>query len=121
MTTERNIRHTIIVDDNVDVFNETEVLNAVSTRFQAERGMKVIPNAMGVDRQTISEPCARPGPLHEARRPMIASDLDAPSAGHRVACDDASHFTREYKRLFGEPPLGEVRGVRSAVAPTADL
>lgn len=47
MTTEPNIRHTIIVDDDVDVFNETEVLNAMSTRFQADRGMKVIPNALG--------------------------------------------------------------------------
>ena len=57
--------------------------------------------------------------LQEARRLMIGGDLDAASVGHRVGYEDASHFTREYKRLFGEPPVRDVQRVR-AVA-TADL
>src|SRR5207245_8095462 len=57
--------------------------------------------------------------LQEARRLMIGGDVDAASAGHRVGYEDASHFTREYKRLFGEPPVRDVQRVR-AVA-TADL
>ena len=40
--------------------------------------------------------------LQEARRLMLGEDLDAASAGYRVGYDDASHFTREYKRLFGD-------------------
>jgi AraC-like DNA-binding protein len=39
--------------------------------------------------------------LQEARRLMLGEDLDAASAGYRVGYGDASHFTREYKRLFG--------------------
>ncbi len=47
MTTEPNVRHVWIVDDDVDVFSDQEVLTAMATRFQADRQMKVIPNAMG--------------------------------------------------------------------------
>jgi Mrp family chromosome partitioning ATPase len=32
---------------------------------------------------------------------MLGEDLDAASAGYRVGYGDASHFNREYKRLFG--------------------
>jgi AraC-like DNA-binding protein len=59
--------------------------------------------------------------LQEARRLMIADDLDAASAGHRVGYEDASHFTREYKRLFGEPPIRDLHRVRAAAAPAVDL
>jgi AraC-like DNA-binding protein len=56
--------------------------------------------------------------LQEARRLMMGEDLDAARAGYRVGYDDASHFTREYKRLFGEPPMRDVQRLR-AVATTA--
>jgi 2,5-furandicarboxylate decarboxylase 1 len=47
MTTEPNIKHVVIVDEDIDVFNEPEVLWAMAMRFQADRDMKVIPNALG--------------------------------------------------------------------------
>jgi AraC-like DNA-binding protein len=53
--------------------------------------------------------------LQEARRLMLGEDLDAASAGYRVGYDDASQFSREYKRLFGEPPLRDVGRLRGAV------
>ncbi len=43
--------------------------------------------------------------LQEARRLLLAEDRDAASVGRLVGYDDPSHFTREYKRLFGAPPL----------------
>jgi AraC-like DNA-binding protein len=52
--------------------------------------------------------------LQEARRLMLSEDLDAASAGHRVGYSDASHFTREYKRLFGAPPVRDVERLREA-------
>ena len=52
--------------------------------------------------------------LREARHLMLAEDLDAASAGHRVGYSDASHFTREYKRLFGAPPMRDVERLREA-------
>jgi AraC-like DNA-binding protein len=52
--------------------------------------------------------------LQEARRLMLGEDLDAVSAGYRVGYNDASHFNREYKRLFGLPPLRDVERLREA-------
>lgn len=52
--------------------------------------------------------------LHEARRLMLGEDLDAARAGFQVGYEDASHFSRDYKRLFGEPPLRDVVQLREA-------
>src|SRR3712207_5596245 len=50
--------------------------------------------------------------LQEARRLMLGEGLDASSAGHRVGYCDVSQFTREYKRLFGAPPMPDVGRLR---------
>lgn len=52
--------------------------------------------------------------LQEARRLMLSESLDAASAGYRVGYDDAAHFSREYKSLFGLPPLRDVERLRQA-------
>lgn len=52
--------------------------------------------------------------LQEARRLMLGEALDAASAAYRVGYDDASHFSREYKSLFGAPPMRDVQQLRSA-------
>jgi AraC-like DNA-binding protein len=57
--------------------------------------------------------------LQEARRLMLGQNLDATSAAYRVGYDDASHFNREYKRLFGAPPMRDVERLREAVRETA--
>src|ERR687886_662450 len=59
--------------------------------------------------------------LQEARRLMLGEDLDAASAGYRVGYGDASHFTREYKRLFGEPPARDVERLRDGATVSASL
>jgi AraC-like DNA-binding protein len=59
--------------------------------------------------------------LREARHLMLSEDLDAASAGHRVGYSDASHFTREYKRLFGAPPMRDVERLREATMESAIL
>ena len=50
--------------------------------------------------------------LQVAQRLMLSEDLDAAEAGYRVGYDDASHFSREYKRHFGEPPMRDVERLR---------
>ena len=57
--------------------------------------------------------------LQEARRLMLGQNLDATSAAYRVGYDDASHFNREYKRLFGAPPMRDVERLRDAAMETA--
>ena len=59
--------------------------------------------------------------LQEARRLMLGEELDAASAGYRVGYGDASHFTREYKRLFGAPPMRDVERLREAAMESASL
>jgi AraC-like DNA-binding protein len=52
--------------------------------------------------------------LQEARRLMLTEDLDAAGAGFRVGYEDASQFNREYRRLFGGPPIRDVERLREA-------
>ncbi len=52
--------------------------------------------------------------LLEARRLMLGEDFDAASAAYRVGYHDASHFNREYKSLFGFPPVRDVQRLREA-------
>jgi AraC-like DNA-binding protein len=54
--------------------------------------------------------------LREARRLMLGEGLDAASAGYRVGYNDASHFNREYKSVFGLPPLRDVERLREAAS-----
>ncbi len=57
--------------------------------------------------------------LQEARRLMLGQNLDATSAAYQVGYDDDSHFNREYKRLFGAPPMRDVERLRKAARETA--
>ena len=51
--------------------------------------------------------------LQEARRLMLGESLDAASAGFRVRYEDASHFSRDDKRYFGDAPLRDVEKLRT--------
>ena len=50
--------------------------------------------------------------LQEARRLMLARSMDAASAGFEVGYESPSQFSREYSRLFGEPPLRDINRLR---------
>lgn len=55
--------------------------------------------------------------LNEARRLMLVDDLDAASAAFSVGYESASQFNREYSRLFGAPPMRDIkRLVQSSLA-----
>lgn len=59
--------------------------------------------------------------LQEARRLMLGEQLDATSAAFRVGYDDAAHFSREYKRLFGAPPMRDVQRLRGSAIESAAM
>ena len=50
--------------------------------------------------------------LHEARRLMLAEQLDAATAAFQVGYESPSQFSREYNRLFGAPPLRDITKLR---------
>ena len=51
------LKHVVVVDDDIDVFDEEQVLWAVSNRFQADRDLVVIAGAQGSE----LDPSAGPG------------------------------------------------------------
>jgi AraC-like DNA-binding protein len=50
--------------------------------------------------------------LHKARALMIQDGLNAGIAAMQVGYESASQFSREYKRLFGVTPTGDVTTLR---------
>jgi len=58
--------------------------------------------------------------LHAARGRMLVDGLDAASAAFDVGYESASQFNREYSRFFGQPPMRDVRTLRSPGAPSLE-
>lgn len=52
--------------------------------------------------------------LREARHLLLTESVDAAEAGFTVGYTDASHFNRDYKRLFGLPPKRDIENAREA-------
>ncbi len=54
--------------------------------------------------------------LQAARGRMLMDGLDAASAAFEVGYESASQFSREYSRFFGQPPMRDIRTLRSPSA-----
>lgn len=52
--------------------------------------------------------------LREARRLLLSENIDVANAGYQVGYNDASHFNRDYKKLFGQSPMRDVESLREA-------
>lgn len=50
--------------------------------------------------------------IQEARRLMLGEGLDAAEAAYRVGYESPSHFSREYRRMFGAPPRQDVMAIK---------
>jgi AraC-like DNA-binding protein len=50
--------------------------------------------------------------LNEARRLMLAENKDATTTAFQVGYESPSQFSREYGRMFGEPPLRDITSLR---------
>ncbi|HMH12154.1 MAG TPA: AraC family transcriptional regulator [Edaphobacter sp.] len=50
--------------------------------------------------------------LQEARRLMVTENYDAGGAALEVGYESTTQFSREYSRLFGQPPIRNVRALR---------
>ncbi|WP_416797522.1 AraC family transcriptional regulator N-terminal domain-containing protein [Ciceribacter azotifigens] len=49
--------------------------------------------------------------LHHARELMLSGSLDAASAALKVGYESPTQFSREYRRMFGHPPLRDVKAI----------
>ncbi len=54
--------------------------------------------------------------LHEARRILLGENIDAGTAAVRVGYESSSQFNREYRRMFGAPPIRDVAPLRTTRA-----
>jgi len=45
---DHNIKMVVVVDEDIDVLDEADVLWAVATRLQADRGVMVVPRHLGM-------------------------------------------------------------------------
>lgn len=75
------LKHVVVVDDDIDVFDEEQVLWAVSNRFQADKDLVVIAGAQGSE----LDPSAGPGGVNakmglDATKPLegFAPELRVP-------------------------------------------
>jgi AraC-like DNA-binding protein len=63
--------------------------------------------------------------LHKARMLMVQEGMGASIAAERVGYESPSQFSREFKRLFGAPPVDETQRVRAMFgakqSPTAQV
>jgi transcriptional regulator GlxA family with amidase domain len=58
--------------------------------------------------------------LQTARGRMLVDGVDAASAAFDVGYESASQFNREYSRYFGQPPMRDIRTLRSPGAPVME-
>ena len=58
--------------------------------------------------------------LREARRLMLSEAMDAAVGGHSVGYERPSQFSREYRRLFGAPPVRDIAALRKLTGGIAE-
>jgi AraC-like DNA-binding protein len=54
--------------------------------------------------------------LNEARQLMLTERMDAATSAFQVGYESPSQFSREYRRLFGAPPLRDITNLRQLAA-----
>jgi 2,5-furandicarboxylate decarboxylase 1 len=108
MAADHNLKFIVVVDDDIDVFNETEVLWAVATRFNADRDMLMLPYSLGawLDPSAYDITRNAHGPLNtklvlDATRPAPPARFPARAQVPAAVVDgfgDPSGFLRPWKR-----------------------
>jgi AraC-like DNA-binding protein len=59
--------------------------------------------------------------LRTARERMLKDGLDATNAAFEVGYESVSQFNREYSRMFGQPPMRNIKALRDSKVVAIDL
>jgi UbiD family decarboxylase len=81
----RSLKHVVIVDDDIDIFNSSDVEYAIATRFRADRDLIVYPDVRGSSLDPMCTPNGNTtkmgldatmilGEEHKFRRPSMLED-----------------------------------------------
>lgn len=89
---DHHIKMVIVVDEDVDVFNEQEVLWAMATRLQADKGVMIFPNMMG---ETLD-----PSTGDDGLTAKMGIDATKPLSGFSPKIDIDENVINDIKRLF---------------------
>ncbi len=54
--------------------------------------------------------------LQEARRLLLSEASEAATIGYQVGYDSPSQFSREYMRIFGMPPISDIKHLRHVLS-----
>jgi 2,5-furandicarboxylate decarboxylase 1 len=92
------LKHVVVVDRDIDVFNEREVLWAIATRTQADRDMTVIPNCLGSD----LDPSTHFSPDHEGLTAKMIIDATAKPGLHFGAYSRRNRIPGEIEKKVRE-------------------
>ncbi|MCK4938519.1 MAG: UbiD family decarboxylase, partial [Methanosarcinales archaeon] len=81
----RSLKHVVVVDDDIDIFNPSDVEYAIATRFRADRDLIVYPDVRGSSLDPMCTPNGNTtkmgldatmilGEEHKFRRPSVLED-----------------------------------------------
>lgn len=59
--------------------------------------------------------------LQAARRLLLSETIEAAEAAFQVGYESPSHFSREYARMFGHPPVRDIRRLRDTLLGSGDI
>lgn len=91
---DHNIKLVIVVDEDVDVFNEEEVLWALATRLQADKGVSILPQHLGMG-VTLD-----PSTDELSRSSKMGIDATKPLKGFSPKIKMDEDVIQEIQRLF---------------------
>ncbi|PWW06190.1 AraC family transcriptional regulator [Paenibacillus cellulosilyticus] len=115
-----------IVLDGSNVQRIVRVINQIKNNYAAPLPMEELAHSVHMSPASLFrhfKEVAAMSPLQyqkkirllEARRLLLSEAIDASEAGYRVGYESPSQFSREYRRMFGMPPVSDIKQLQNAL------
>ena len=92
---DHNLKMVVVVDEDVDVFDERQVLWAMATRLQADRGVTIVPQHMGMG-CTLD-----PSSDELSRTSKMGIDATKPLSGFAPTVEMSAEVQKQIRRFMG--------------------